>query len=209
MINKPQSMSTPSDTTLVKIESKCWQMLLEGVGDRNNAMHQAVVSNVKGNTSIMRTVILRRVDSQTKKLYFHTDYRSLKVADIKETGILSWLFYDQSQRTQIRLSGATIIHHKDEFCKTQWARTPHHSRRSYMFHTSPSTPLTSDDYGMSDKLITFNYTLEESEIGFKHFAVVETSVDWLEWYFTHHTGNKRAEFNFHNAQIKDANWLMP
>jgi len=202
-------MPTPLDTTLSEIESKCWQMLLKGVNDRNNLMHQAVVSNVEGITSIMRTVILRRVDSQTKKLYFHTDFRSLKVAAIQNTGILSWLFYDQTQRTQIRLSGSTIVHHKDEYCRTHWDKTPHHSRRSYMFQTAPSTPLTSEDYGMSDKLITFNYTLEESEIGFNHFAVVETSVDWLEWYFTHHTGNKRAEFNFQNAQLTKANWLMP
>jgi len=202
-------MPTPLDTTLSEIESNCWQMLLKGVNDRNNLMHQAVVSNVQGNTSIMRTVILRRVDSQTKKLYFHTDFRSLKVAAIQNTGILSWLFYDQTQRTQIRLSGSTIVHHKDEYCRTHWDKTPHHSRRSYMFQTAPSTPLTSEDYGMSDKLITFNYTLEESEIGFNHFAVVETSVDWLEWYFTHHTGNKRAEFNFQNAQLTKANWLMP
>ena len=202
-------MPTPLDTTLSEIESNCWQMLLKGVEDRNNLMHQAVVSNVQGSTSIMRTVILRRVDSQTKKLYFHTDYRSLKVASIQDTGILSWLFYDQTQRTQIRLSGSTIVHHKDEYCRTHWDKTPHHSRRSYMFHTAPSTPLTSEDYGMSNKLITFNYTLEESETGFNHFAVVETSVDWLEWYFTHHTGNKRAEFNFQNAQLTKASWLMP
>jgi 3-hydroxyisobutyrate dehydrogenase len=78
-----------------------------------------------------------------------------------------------------------------------------------MLQTSPSTPLISEDYEMGDKLITFNYTLEESEIGFKHFAVVETSVDWLEWYFTHHTGNKRASFHFQNANIIKAQWLMP
>jgi 3-hydroxyisobutyrate dehydrogenase len=209
MINKTQSMSVPDNLTLEQIESNCWKMLLEGVVDRNNLMHQAVVSNAKGNTSIMRTVILRRVDSQAKKLFFHTDYRSLKVASIQDTGMLSWLFYDQTQRTQIRLSGPTIVHHKDEYCKTHWDKTPHHSRRSYMFHKAPSTPLTSEDYGMSDKLITFNYTLEESEIGFNHFAVVETNVEWLEWYFTHHTGNKRAEFNFKNANLTNASWLMP
>jgi pyridoxamine 5'-phosphate oxidase len=202
-------MSTPTDARLLEIESKCWQMLLEGVGDRNNLMHQAVVSNVQGKNSIMRTVILRRVDIQTKKLYFHTDYRSLKVTDIQNSGNLSWLFYDQTQRTQIRLSGTTIVHHQDECCKSHWEKTTHHSRRSYMLQTSPSTPLISEDYEMGDKLIKFNYTLEESEIGFNHFAVVETSVDWLEWYFTHHTGNKRASFHFQNANIIKAQWLMP
>lgn len=200
----------PEDITdLPFVEDLCWKILSEAAGDRHKSMHQIVVSTAVDNIAHIRTVVLRRVEPVEKKLYFHTDIRSAKVNDLASTQKLSWLGYDQTARTQIRLSGPTIIHHKNDICSAHWEKTGHHSRRYYMLQTSPKTELNEPSTGLSDSLRDFNYSIEESEIGFEYFAVVETSVTWMDWYFTHNTGNLKASFEYEGSNILTSKWLAP
>jgi hypothetical protein len=168
-----------------------------------------VVGSVSASMAQIRTVVLRKVEIDTKKIYFHTDIRSSKIEDINLTGQLSWLAYDQSQRTQIRLCGATIIHHSNDIAKLQWNLTQHHSRRNYLLPEGSGKKETEDFKILKDKLSDFSYTLEESEAGFQNFVVVETSVEKLDWYYAHHTGNRRAGFTYEHGIIKNAEWLTP
>jgi 3-hydroxyisobutyrate dehydrogenase len=184
-------------------------MLVEGATNRKSAMHQAVISTAKDNRAFMRTVVLRRVDAGSKKIYLHTDNRSKKTEDINRNEHLSWLVYDQTLRAQIRLSGHAIVHQLDDLCTEQWAKTGHHSRRYYMTDQPPSTELDQPSTGLNDALTAFDYTLEESEVGFQHFVVVETCIDWMEWYYTHSKGNQRAGFTYNDGSLSSATWLMP
>ena len=54
------------------IEKICWQMLHEGATNRKSAMHQAVIGTSVDSIAYMRTVVLRRVDIDTRKIYLHT-----------------------------------------------------------------------------------------------------------------------------------------
>jgi 3-hydroxyisobutyrate dehydrogenase len=191
------------------LENLCWEMLVEGATNRKSAMHQAVISTAKDNHAYMRTVVLRRVDAGPKKIYLHTDSRSRKMEDINRNEHLSWLVYDQTLRTQIRLSGPVIVHHLDDLCKEQWDKTGHHSRRYYMTDQPPSTALDQPSTGLNAALTAFDYSMEESESGFQHFVVVETCIDWMEWYYTHSKGNRRAGFTYNNGSLSTATWLMP
>ena len=191
------------------VENLCWEMLVEGATNRKSAMHQAVISTAKDNQAYMRTVVLRRVDAGSKKIYLHTDSRSKKMEDINRNEHLSWLVYDQTLRSQIRLSGRAIVHHLDDLCKEQWAKTGHHSRRYYMTDQPPSTSLDQPSTGLNEALTAFDYSMEESESGFQRFVVVETCIDWMEWYYTHSKGNRRARFTYNNGSLSSATWLMP
>ena len=191
------------------IEKICWQMLHEGATNRKSAMHQAIIGTSVDSIAHMRTVVLRRVDTDTRKIYLHTDKRSKKMQDLEQTKHLSWLVYDQTQRTQIRLSGKIIIHHLDNLCKEHWLKTGHHSRRYYMTDQPPSTQLEELSTGLNEALTAFDYTLEESEAGFQNFVVVETCIDWMEWYYTHSKGNRRARFTYDKNKLSGSSWLMP
>lgn len=194
---------------LAFVENLCWEMLVEGATNRKSAMHQAVISTAKDNLAFMRTVVLRRVDPGTREVYLHTDNRSKKMEDIERNGQLSWLVYDQSLRTQIRLSGKTTIHHLDDLCAEQWSRTGHHSRRYYMTDQPPTTELEQSSTGLNAALTAFDYTLEESEKGFQNFVVVVTHMDWMEWFYTHSKGNRRAKFSYQENILTGMSWLMP
>lgn len=201
----PWGEGTPE---LRDIENICWQMLHDAANNRKSPMHQAVIGTSAGNIAHMRTVVLRRVDVDTKKIYLHTDLRSKKMADLYDTNHMSWLVYDQSQRTQIRLSGNIIIHHMDDLCKEHWNKTGHHSRRYYMLDRLVEE-MPEASTGLNESLTAFDYTLEESEIGFQHFVVVETCINWMDWYYTHSKGNRRAKFMYNDAMLTDETWLMP
>jgi pyridoxamine 5'-phosphate oxidase len=194
---------------IVFVESICWQMLSEAAKDRRHPMHTVVVGTVAGALAQLRTVVLRRVDVDTRKLYFHTDIRSAKIEQIRSNGLLSWLAYDPGRRSQIRLSGPTILHHGNELARSHWASTQHHSRRCYLLADGPGRPVSPDASPMDERLSSFAYSAEESEAGFDQFVVVETTVDSMEWYYTFNKGNRRAIFSYLDGQLKDSSWLTP
>jgi pyridoxamine 5'-phosphate oxidase len=194
---------------LMNVESSCWQMLSDAVSDRKHPMRTMVVGSVSGTMAQIRTIVLRKVEKETRKIYFHTDIRSSKIKDIQSTGQLSWLAYDPAQRTQIRLCGSTILHHGDAIAKAQWNLTQHHSRRNYLLPEGPGKIHSLDFKSAEHQLSDFSYTLEESEEGFNNFVVVETIVEKLDWYYAHHTGNRRAGFTYDKGSIIHADWLTP
>lgn len=194
---------------LAFVEEICWKMLAEAVGNRKSPMHTVVVGTPNGHLAHMRTVVIRRVDTDEKKVYFHTDIRSSKIAEIRSSGHLSWLAYDPMLRSQVRLSGKTELHHMDDMCRSHWDKTRHFSRRCYLLPEGPGLPLHEGLPESDEKLGNFKYTLEESEAGFQNFVVVRTDVDWMEWYYTYSRGNKRASFRYLSGLLREATWLTP
>jgi 3-hydroxyisobutyrate dehydrogenase len=195
--------------SLQSVEEHCWSLLHGGASSRKSAMHQATIATAVDGMALMRTVVLRRVDMAGKRLFLHTDLRSKKIKDFESGDSLSWLFYDQSVATQIRLSGKVILHHQDSLCREHWDKTGHHSRRYYMSDTAPSVAFSDPFTGLNPALTSFAYTLEESEKGYENFVVVETVINWMEWYYTHHTGNRRAVFRYMDGSLKESSWLSP
>jgi hypothetical protein len=172
-------------------------------------MHTVVIGTSDGMQARMRTVIIRRADQDTKRIYFHTDLRSGKVEDIRQTGHLSWLAYDAARRSQIRLSGPTVLHHGDERCRLHWRDTKHFSRRCYLLPEGPGRPLGNPSDAFDNRLSSFSYSAEESEAGFRNFVVVETLVQEMEWYYTYSRGNRRARFAYSDGDLASAQWLTP
>jgi hypothetical protein len=72
-----------------------------------------------------------------------------------------------------------------------------------------SVAALSASTGLNEVLTAFDYTLEESEIGFQHFVVVETVINWMDWYYTHSKGNRRARFIYDENKLLSSSWLMP
>ena len=200
---------TEQTDDLLFAEDLCWRLLEEAVHNSKSGMHQAVVASVQQELAVMRTVVLRRVDRADRRIYFHTDIRSEKVKDIHTHGMLSWLTYDQGYRTQLRMSGPTIIHHQDELCRAHWDKTAHSSRRGYLQSLKPGTPVNSVHDAFDEKRRHVKYTMKESEAGFAFFAVVETTINWMEWYYTHHLGNRRAVFQYDANGLALAQWQAP
>ena len=58
----------------------------------------------------------------------------------------------------------------------------------------------------NSKLEDFDYTMEQSEEGFKNFTVIKCKIKSIEWLYLAAKGPRRAKFDLENA--KDT-WLIP
>ena len=145
-----------------------------------------------------------------KQIWLHTDIRAAKIEQIKNNPSVSWLFYDAKKRIQIRLKATAIIHLNDEISQIQWSKTPTKSRRSYITLAAPGSQHDEPTSGLDPAFEARDPTIEESEIGQPNFAVVITQIESLEWLFLHHSGHRRAFFQYNTEGVLlNSTWLIP
>ena len=59
---------------------------------------------------------------------------------------------------------------------------------------------------MISKLEDFDYTMEQSDDGFKNFTVIKCNIKSIEWLYLAAKGHRRAKFNL---DTKKSVWLVP
>ena len=126
-INKPVYYND-----LDKIYLKIWDLLKNGLADRNAPYHIPVFISGNQNKFDGRIVVLRGVDKKEKKIWFHSDIRSSKVKVIESNSQAVLLFYDKIEKIQLRIYGSTKISYKNEITEKAWKKTAHMSRQCYL-----------------------------------------------------------------------------
>src|SRR3546814_18983947 len=58
----------------------------------------------------LRTVVLRKVDSEARELWFYTDLRSRKIGEIQDDPRIALLFHSPSDVTPLRVQPAASLH---------------------------------------------------------------------------------------------------
>jgi|TARA_B110000438_G_scaffold298274_1_gene346189 3-hydroxyisobutyrate dehydrogenase len=193
---------------LDKVYIKIWNLLVLGLKDRNAPFHIPVL--ITGNKSEFdgRIVVLRGVDVEEKKIWFHSDIRSNKVKVLKSNPKGTLLFYDKVEKIQLRVFGKTKINYHNDVTRKAWSKTSHMSRQCYLGEDSPGKNTSFATSGLSNDIDNSKYTLEESEIGYKNFCLIEISITDIEWLYLAAKGHRRAFFNLKNKIIKKK-WLIP
>lgn len=120
------------ETSLDALLASIWKSLENGARSRHHPFHTGVIATVSDDAPQARTVVLRKVMAETRTLIFHTDQRSQKISELTKNPNISWLFYDTTERVQLRLSGVANLHHTDTLADIQWQNTKLTSRRCYL-----------------------------------------------------------------------------
>ncbi len=193
---------------LDKIYLKIWKLLEEGLANRDAPYHIPVFicgddTNIDG-----RMVVLRGVNRKDKNLWFHTDIRSKKIKSLKNKPIGSLLFYDKEEKIQLRITGKTKINYKNNITKKSWDKTPHMSRQCYLGNESPGSESLLPTSGLSEEIDNHKYSIEESEVGYKNFCVIEIFIESIEWLYLAAKGHRRAHFALKNSSV-EKKWLIP
>ena len=193
---------------LNKIYLKTWDLLENGLANRNAPFHIPVF--ICGNQNIFdgRIVVLRGIDQKNKKIWFHSDIRSNKVKILKKNSVASLLFYDKGEKIQLRIFGSTKINYKNNATKKSWKKTAHMSRQCYLGDESPSSNASNPTSGLTPAVDNLKYTIEESEVGYKNFCVIEIFIKSIEWLYLASKGHRRAYFNLNKNQV-EKKWLIP
>ena len=191
---------------LKEIQNKYWSMLDNAITNRNSPFRIPVFMCANKNQIEGRIVVLRKSDRENNLLQFHTDFRSPKVDMLKKNKNASLLFYDKEEKIQLRVIVECEINNQNSITEESWKKTQHISRRCYLTDIAPGTVCDKPKSGMMSKLDNFDYTIEETEQGYKNFTVIQCKLKSVEWLYLAAKGHRRAKFDFVK---KSENWLIP
>ena len=198
----------PYYNNLDKIYLKIWELFKLGLQNRDKPFHIPVFICGDKNKFDGRIVVIRGVDEKEKKIWFHSDIRSEKIKILKSNmrGVL--IFYDKSEKIQLRVSGKIKINYQNKITENSWKKTAHLSRQCYLGPKAPGTEVSIPESGLSGDIDHLKYSLEESEIGYKNFCVIETFIQTIEWLYLATRGHRRAYYTLENNLVKKK-WLIP
>ena len=193
---------------LDKVYLKIWDLLKIGLKNRDLPFHIPVFICGNKIKSDGRIIVLRGVDEKEKKIWFHSDIRSNKVKILKSNSEASLLFYDKNEKIQLRISGTTKINYQNNTTKKSWEKTAHMSRQCYLGDKPPGSNVSSPTSGLTEEIDNHKYSIEESEIGYKNFCVIEIFIESIEWLYLAAKGHRRAYFALKNSSV-EKKWLIP
>ena len=189
-----------------EIKNKYWSMLDDAVTNRGSPFRIPVFICAHQDEVDGRIVVLRKSDRSNNLLQFHTDLRSPKVDILMKNNNASLVFYDKEEKIQLRVKVECKVNNQNFTTEESWKKTQHISRRCYLTDSPPGTASESPTSGMISKLEDFDYTMEQSEEGYKNFAVIKCKIKCIEWLYLAAKGHRRAKFDLENN--KDT-WLVP
>ena len=192
--------------SLEEIQNKYWSMLDDAVTNRASSFRIPVFMCAHQNEIDGRIVVLRKSDRANNLLQFHTDLRSPKVGILKKNNKASLLFYDKEEKIQLRTKVECEINNQNSITEESWKKTQHISRRCYLTDSPPGTISDNPTSGMISKLEDFDYTMEQSEEGYKNFTVIKCKIKSIEWLYLAAKGHRRARFEIDNNKEY---WLVP
>ena len=189
-----------------EIKKKIWLMLDDAI--TNRASQFRIPTFICGDQSDFdgRIVVLRKSDQLNNTLQFHSDIRSDKIEKLKKNPKAAMLFYDKDEKIQVRLKIECRVNHNNEITKESWSRTQHISRKCYLVDNGPGSESASPTSGLKPELDNFEFTMEQSEKGYKNFTVIQCKIKLIEWLYLAAKGHRRARFDLETN--KDT-WLVP
>jgi pyridoxamine 5'-phosphate oxidase len=168
-----------------------WSNLVRGAVDSKHDWHWPVMGTIgrlahdETPWPQLRTVVLRKVVPQERRLEIHSDSRAGKLLDIAQQPHVMMHFYNQRSRTQLRLACRAIVHQNNTQSKAAWAQLPITSQAQYI-----------DAPGLA---------MEQ-----QHFALVHLEVFELEWLLLAREGHQRTKFTYQADLLSksslDSNW---
>lgn len=188
---------------LEAILNHAWSLLERGARDPRFGMHHPVLAT-RGLDDLpnARTVLLWRADAAQRVLYFHTDVRSPKYAELARTPWALLVFFDATAETQLRIHARMRLHARGQVTHRAWQELPHDIRRVFATVTPPGHAVNVPHAGMPT-------TAREEASGYANFVLLEARVLHLDWLYMPAEGHRRAAFTWADGAEPKMTWLSP
>ena len=120
----------------------------------------------------------------------------------------SFVFYDYKTKVQLRIKTNSLIHYDDNIALAAWNKTNLSSRKCYLSQKAPSSNTNLPEDGIPDSLRGIDPDKQESELGFKNFAVISNKIKSIDWLYLSSLGHKRLRIEI-NEKKTEYQWLIP
>ena len=191
---------------LSEIKNKVWLMLSDSITNRGSQFRIPVFICGDQNNFDGRIVVLRKADQTNNFIQYHSDIRSDKIEKLKKNKNASMLFYDKEEKIQVRLKVECTVNHDNKITKESWLKTAHISRKCYLVDNGPGTESDNPTSGLKPELDNFEFSMKQSEEGYKNFTVIQCKIKSIEWLYLAAKGHRRARFDL---ETNKNTWLVP
>lgn len=204
-----QHFADRSDLTV--IEADIWSLLLQAVTDRECGWRLPSFATRCAAGVRQRTVVLRAVDADRRRLLVHTDARSPKVDQIADDNRVSMLFYDRSRGVQLSVTATATVHTDDDTADGLWQASHPLSLKYVLGPMAPGTVCDEPSINLPPGWLDRVPTADDLAAVRDRFATVSFQVLAIDWLSLSRAGNLRAEFDY-TADPPDPvrrRWLAP
>jgi len=160
---------------------------LERAGDQpDHPMRVVVLATTRADgTPDARLMVLRGASKSRRHVWFHTDVRSSKVEDLRHTSTVSVVAWDPTDRVQLRLTGRATVEDRGETVEQHFGQVAMGARALFASREAPGRPLSAGSTGHAPdpRLSALAEVIDAGEEDWarRHFAVIEVTVDVIEW----------------------------
>lgn len=188
-----------------------WELLSEGATNRRSPLHTPALATVTAEgIPRQRIMVLRAVDRGNRRLRFHTDGRTSKIADIQNRSAVSVLGYHGASKVQLRLTGSAEVQTSGPDADAAWQKASLYGQRCYLAEPAPGSRVDAPTSGLDPAIEGIKPTPEQVIPGRAHFAILEMEVQVIEWLFLAHGGHRRAIFHWRpESGHWEGSWLVP
>lgn len=187
-------MNEPRLTDLQAIEAAVWRELSKAVGDRDHAWRLGVLATTDGQSADARTVVLREVDGQARRLLIYTDARSPKLQHIETHPLATLVLWSPALAWQLRVRLALEVHTEGLEVSSHWARLElTTAAQDYLSQLAPGSAIEAGNVGVAPQ--------RENRA---HFAVLAAKVLGIDWLELDTQGHRRAWF-----ETLARRWIAP
>jgi len=145
-----------------------------------------------------RTVVLRQTREAPLEIDIHTDIRSSKVGQLRNSPACLLVWYDPVARIQVQARGNSRLHVGDAPAREAWEKLPEHNGRQYGQVEPPGAELPAPG----------QHVLPEKEDGWPHFCLISVAIEEIEMLQLHRDGNTRCRLLRSPAGWRKA-WIAP
>lgn len=187
-------------SSLTELETAVWRELARAPRDKHHEWRNLVLATTDGEVGDARTVVLREVDAQSKRLMVFTDQRSAKVQQMLDHPQGTLVMWSARLGWQLRCRVTLTVEFSGLAVSSRWARvmlSP--AAQDYLSPLPPGAALTQKASPSNDGTSTDAVPPDDAHARLQtvdhpraHFAVVHAQVQSLDWLELRANGHRRA-----------------
>jgi pyridoxamine 5'-phosphate oxidase len=184
----------PRLSTLCEVEAAVWRELARSAADKQHPWRTPVLATTDGDIADARTVVLREVSADEKRLVVYTDQRSAKVAHLGAHPVATLVMWSPSLGWQLRCRVRVTLESSGLAVSSRWDRVRQSpGAQDYLSPLAPGSTLGEPPLATG-----------QDRTALPHFAVMDAQVLGIDWLELHPEGHRRALFDGQGAR-----WLQP
>lgn len=193
-------MAEPKLTAYEHLSSEVWQRLAAAADRKDHSLRLITLASVdQRDQPDARILVLRGVEPVHGRLWFYSDSRAEKIAQLRRRPAVCLVAYDIPDGVQLRMTGCSRIHTNDVVVVRHWEQLDLATRYEYQVAPVPGSALNRNDPIRRHHHEQFEEGAMDSQQ--QNFAVIEVTIDFIDWLQVNVRGDRRARMS------RDHDWV--